>query len=151
MDSTTNGYFKFGFVRDPLDRFLSTYLDGLQDGGHIIEWSGNLLNYNTFKEFCLNFTNDNIRHDVHFSPGYTFFYDKDGKNLASKIFRYENFSEACNEISRAISITVDPSYITRQTKKDKHFLDYYDKESAQPIINFYKHDYDIFGYEIPFT
>lgn len=66
--------FKFGFIRNPLDRFVSLfyYLSKLPDNH---EWFApnelmirQLRGYSSFEEFCLRFRQDNITGYYHFLP-----------------------------------------------------------------------------------
>lgn len=154
-DSITNlenpeNYFKFGLVRHPIERFISTYMDGISDPGHIRDWSKNLLNYDSLEDFCKNFANDEIRNDIHFIPQYNFFYEND-LCLADRIYRYEKFSESCTEISQKFNIHIDSSIRTRQTNRNRDFTHYLSTESIKFLSDYYKKDFEFFNYEIPFT
>lgn len=141
-------YFKFGFVRHPVDRFLSTYIDGIRDPGHIRDWAGSLLNYATPNEFCANLHNEEVRNEVHFIPQHRFFY-KDGVCIASKIYRYENFAESCHDISQRIGIYVHAGVRMRATQRDTDYTKYLSDASIRILYDFYRRDFDLFNYEIP--
>lgn len=143
-------YFKFGFVRNPLDRFISTYIDGINDHGHLLVWSKRLTLYKTFKDFCMGFKDEPLNDDVHFRPQHTFFYNGD-KCLADAIYRYEEFAEGCEAASKQIGINLDSRVRIRQTNRLRDYKLYFDPESMAAIIEFYEEDFNIFGYDMLIT
>jgi chondroitin 4-sulfotransferase 11 len=145
------GYYKFGFKRHPLDRFISTYIDGYNDHGHLNCWSSRLKLYTNFKEFCMSFAEDPISQDIHFIPQVNFFY-QDGVCVADDILPYEEFAESCAVISKRLVMFIDPGIRHRQTNRSRNIWDYFDKESIEPIYQFYEEDFNELGYvKIPIT
>jgi len=145
---THKDYFKFGFTRNPLDRFISTYVDAITDPGHIITWSKEALQFSDIELFCLNFNKTSLCAEIHFVPQYSFFYENDAC-IADCIYRYENFNESCQKINEKLDLKLDYTMRMRQTNTDKNLKKWFTPLSLEIIIDFYKKDFELFNYEIP--
>ncbi len=142
----TKNYFKFTFVRNPFDRFVSTYFYFKKygrDGCGDIEM-GNVVNrYNSLKDFVINF--DKIHKTEWCYPHW-----KQQTNWIYKdidfIGRFENLQEDFNIVCDKIGIP-QQELPHRNKSKHKHYTEYYDDETRQIVAEKYAKDIEYFGYE----
>lgn len=140
-------YFKFGFVRHPLERFVSMYFESIRDEWHIKVWSKDLLRYSNINDFVNNIETDPLFDEVHFIPQYKFFYKND-INLADKIYRYENYNESCEDINQRLGLRLNSSIRLRNSNRTNSYDKYLDRFSIEKLCNFYQKDLELF-YEMP--
>ena len=136
-------YYKFCFVRNPYTRFISSWLE-FKNKGH--SWASELFEYNTFKDFCLNFSNTEISKDIHFLPLYKQI-TIDNIIYVDYIAKFENIEEEYKFLSNKLNYKFDINVRERPTNISSQFDEYYDKETKNIIYNFYKTDFEIFNYD----
>ena len=139
-----SNYFKWCFVRNPYDRFLSTWFNPIDHrAGHT--WAKDLLKYKTFENFCLNFTNSKWKTWIHFRPQ-TDYCIVDNVNKMDFIGKQENFDKdftlVCNKIGIGRPATgryrSTPHGTVNELMTDK---------MKDIVYNFYQRDFEMFGYE----
>ena len=142
---TDFNYFKFCFVRNPWDRFLSCYFyfrkygRGKGNDNH----SGDLVNqYETFKDFVTNF--DSIENQFK-SPHFRNQLHWVDQRL-DFIGRFENLQEDFNAVCDKIGIPQQKLPHKNKTKH-KHYTEYYDNETRQIVAEKYAKDIEYFGYK----
>ena len=152
--------FKFCFVRNPYDRFISTFLDLRNPkSGH--DWAVNIRKFNTINDFCENFTNSEFQDWIHFKQQ-IFFTHCNGENIMDFIGKFENFKSDFNSILDMRNIKLPnkinhfrktnynltfyqsiKNYLLRSTKASI----YLNSKSIEIINNHYQKDFIEFNYE----
>tara|TARA_R100000231_G_scaffold136015_1_gene110960 strand:- start:106 stop:714 length:609 start_codon:yes stop_codon:yes gene_type:complete len=154
-------YFVFGFARNPWDREVSNYEYKKRC---IQKWTFERWGSKDWAEHCIqelneckNFINY-IKKGYLLDPSMDWFLDKDGTNLASKIYQFEDLEDSFEDACECIGIPHIPlghvgfsgRQSTREDKSPKFYFtyhEYFDEETAQIVANHYKADIDYFGYE----
>ena len=126
-------YFKFTFVRNPYDRFVSwVYYYGKKKINNLHKYS--------FKELiskCPKFVWD---------TQLSFVLSKDNKNLMNFVGKFENFQEDLNTICDKIKIPRQ-KLPHKNKSKHKHYTEYYNDETRQIVAEKFAKDIEYFGYE----
>jgi|10_taG_2_1085330.scaffolds.fasta_scaffold14750_2 hypothetical protein len=139
-------YFKFAFVRNPYDRFLSAYSEFTQlehrEGYHL-----DIFKYKDFSHFCVELHNSEWIKDVHFRPQHEFLYDGDDC-LVDFVGRYENLEEDWNHALQTVGIpAITLSTIPRHRKtRHAHWSAHYLPRTKRAIKECYARDFELFGY-----
>ncbi len=137
-------YYKFCFVRNPYERFISTWTN-LTDpaGGH--PWAADLCDYETLENFCNEFKQSKWADWIHFRPQVDYCL-VEGKNKMDYIGRQENFNQDFDIICQQIGIhrpqTGRYGHSSHGTI-DECLTD----EMKDVIYSFYKKDFEEFGYD----
>lgn len=146
-----NNYFKFAFVRNPWDRFLSAYLYLNKGGDNSFDkaWSdSNLSEFNSFAEFTNSLTDEkqaaNILSWMHFTPQYLYVCNHKSNIVVDFIGRFENLNEDYERIRNKLGISSELPHL-RKTKSNR-YQDYYTEESRKIVANLYQKDIEIFNY-----
>jgi hypothetical protein len=138
-------FFRFGFFRNPWDRFVSNYFYfkayGQMKGRDLHD--GKIVNrYNSFLEFTLNFPN--IYEELksrHWSHQVNWVKDR-----IDFIGRFENLQDDFNIVCDKIGIPRQ-QLPHKNKSKHKHYTEYYDDETKQIVAEKYAKDIEYFGYE----
>ena len=139
-DDVWNDYFKFGFVRNPFDRFVSTCF---------------FLNRSdpNFAQVAVPFMKDRLqRHRfqqrILVKPQYQQLCWSGGDVALDYIGRYESLQQSYDEICARIGIPGNELGV-KNTSKHKTFDSYYDDDLRSSVAEFYAEDLRIFDYEFP--
>lgn len=140
-------YFKFTFVREPLDRLHSSYNYLTSGGGNEVDrLFGQILKESTksFEDFVLNWlTTERLNSWVHFVPQHQYIYLKDGECGVDFIGKFENIDSDFNKLKEQINIEVNlPHNNKNHLSKDKK----YKKEVIDKVRSLYSDDYRLFDY-----
>ena len=142
----TKNYFKFTFVRNPWDRFLSTYFyfKAYGQGVKGDVKMGKIVNkYRSFKEFAVNFSN--IPSSMWVFPHFNKQLNWVSKNhdfIGKFETLHEDFETICNRIG------IPQQELPHENKsKHKHYTEYYDGETRAIVEKKYTKDIEYFGYE----
>ena len=140
-------YFKFMFVRNPWDRFVSCYNYFLKNGRNTLEdqKTGKLVQkYKTFQEFSINLPqiinqvksiNPHFNQQIHWlEEGIDF------------IGRFENIQQDFDTICDKIGIP-QQKLPHKNKSKHKHYTEYYDDETKSIVAETYAKDIEHFGYK----
>ena len=135
-----NGYFKFAFVRNPFDRFVSTCF---------------FLNRSSpdFADIAVEFMKQRLplprfRERVLVRPQYRQLVDERGAIALDYVGRYEDLQQSYDAICEAIGIA-STELGKKNTSQHSAFMNYYDDELRQMVADFYAEDLRLFGYEYP--
>lgn len=140
-------YFSWTFVRNPLDRLLSSYFWVKREKYVFKKWHDELR-----QEHCEDFStfvhwlNDaNIEDDVLLKPQHLHI-TYDGSIKVNFVGRFENLSEDWSYVTNKVigkKITLSHKNKTNH----KHYTEYYNKELVEIVHSKYKKDFEVFNYE----
>jgi len=128
-----DSYYKFCFERHPLDKAISHYF-----------WLGRRVKFNSVQDYIDNGGIDRIR-------GFHS-YSINGKVAVDKVYKYENLDESLLDLSQKLGLeeTIKISNINAKSfaRKDKrHYTEVLTKEQQSIILNRFKKECDLMGYE----
>ena len=135
---TWSSYFKFGFVRNPFDRYVSTcfFLNRRNS-----RFAGNEAG---FMRQALG--NTRFLQRVLVRPQYRLLTDDDGTLMMDYVGRYETLQESFDDICRHIGLA--PSSLTRKNaSRHGSYECYYDETLKQAVAGYYRKDFELFGYD----
>ena len=135
---TVSSYFKFGFVRNPYDRFVSTcfFLNRRNP-----EFAGNEAG---FMRQAID--NMRFRQRVLVRPQYHLLTDGNGTLRMDYVGRYENLQDSFDDICRHIGLA--PSELTRKNaSRHRSYGSYYDTALKEAVAQHYRTDFGLFGYD----
>ena len=142
-DTKYKNYFKFTFVRNPWDRFLSTYFYFKKygrDGARDVRMGKIVNEYKTFKHFTLNFNDIKAWPTQHWSEQVS--WEPEAHDF---IGRFESLQEDFNTVCDKIGIPRQELPHSNKSEH-KHYTEYYDEETKQIIAEKYAKDIEYFGY-----
>jgi len=140
-------YESVGFIRNPWDRVVSVFLDGVQSEGHQGAWSKDLLKFKNFEDFIMSFENTKWLNWVHFLPCSKFL-TVDDKVVVNHIGRYENIVEDFNTITtKIIGSPVVLNQHHNKTNRSVDYRAYYNDKTKEIIGRVYEKDIELFNYE----
>ena len=130
-------FFKFAFVRNPFDRFVSYSSFSTRDVGHFDRDPQKVM-----RHFVANPPMDHIL----FRPQHEFLTDEEGALLTDYVGRVEQMQQSFDEICRRIGI---PSATLDQVNSSRRasYRDYYDQGLIDGVAKLYARDLELFGYE----
>jgi len=141
-----DSFYKFAFVRDPLDRLLSAY--GFLKQGGITPYDRefadtHLSRYNDFSSFVRGWlSRESVYTYVHFVPQHDFVTIR-GKLGVDFIGRFESLNEDYEHIRKATGIGKPLEKFNARITKEQPQLD---SDVMKIIENVYEKDYELFGY-----
>lgn len=146
-----DGYFKFTFFRDPIDRIVSCYnffFNNMSKGNKIYLKPYGLSPGMTFNQFLFGICNIEIEKNKHWCPQVDLVPEELFKhNRNCKIAQIERgfqytFDNICNRLG------IEPLYLKHQNKSNKKFTrDMIDPIVMELIKTIYKEDFKLFDYE----
>ena len=142
--------YSFSVVRNPYDRLVSAYHYAIQGGGsdggirRRPVYRTNL--FATFSMFVHNWLilQDPEEIEIIFRPQHYFICDKEDNILVKWVGKIENIDEVEHRISAELGKPIKLS--RRNTTRRKHYSKYYDEELQQLVYNYFKRDFELFGY-----
>lgn len=157
-DINLNDYFKFTFIRNPWDRFVSLYNDmflkrkGKNKVMHYsyLEKKNNTIFHQTknFKEFAAKFEYSNWINEAHFKPQYQYIFINQEISV-DYIGRLENLKNDWEIVKSNIGLK-DISNLGHEMKskiKVNNYRKYYDDITKDIVYRMYKKDIDLFNYD----
>lgn len=147
-------YFKFAFVRDPLDRTYSAYKYLLRGGNQ----SGDLMvaerikQYPSFEAFVLEgLEKGHFRSHVMFRPQADFVVNGNDEIVVDFIGKFENIEEDFNYVKSKLGLKSDLAQANRSTDSNNEYLESLEKNKQvmSVITSIYAQDYLQFGYPLP--
>ena len=135
-----NSYFKFGFVRNPFDRYVSTcfFLNRNQPDFPA--------SARTFMKRAL--TVPRFRQRILVRPQNLQLLADDGEIALDAVGRYESLQQSYDDLCRQIGI---PAKDLERKNPSRHaaYTEYYDDELRDIVGEYYQDDLSIFGYDFP--
>ncbi|MET1260754.1 sulfotransferase family 2 domain-containing protein [Flagellimonas sp. DF-77] len=135
-----DGYYKFGFVRNPWDWQVSLYKFMLKrESHHQHELT------KTFKTFD-DYIDWRVHEDLHLQK--EFFYDGD-TNLMDAIGKLEQLDNDFGKICEKIDVNSNLTRKNPSRPKDDGFKKYYTQKSIDLVDQAFQEDIKLFGYQKP--
>lgn len=132
-----DGFFKFAFVRNPFDRFISYCAFMTREGGQFEKNPQVVMRH---------FMDNPPWHHVLFQPQHTFVAGADGNLLTDYLGRVEEMQLSYDEAARRIGIPSRPlDRVNASSRRD--YRDYYDQALIDGVAKLYARDLEYFGYE----
>lgn len=131
------GFFKFAFVRNPFDRFISYCAFMTREGGQFEQNPNDVMRH---------FIDNPPWQHILFQPQHVLVTDQDGKLLTDYLGRVEEMQQSYDEAARRIGIPSRPlDRVNASSRKD--YRDYYDQPLIDGVAKLYARDLELFGYE----
>jgi hypothetical protein len=131
-------FFKFAFVRNPFDRFIS-YCAFRTRGQDLFERDP--------KSVMRHYLFEAPPHDhLLFQPQYGFVTGDDGQLLTDYVGRVERMQESYDEIAGRIGIPSRPLERVNATER-RDYRDYYDQQLIDGVARLYARDLELFDYQ----
>ena len=138
--SQWNEYFKFGFVRNPFDRFVSTCSFLQRDNPRFAESA------TQFMKQALQ--RPRFRARILVVPQSQLLTDSSDEIGLDFVGRYESIQKSFDEICARVGIP-SSALPKKNVSKHKPYTEYYDAGLAAQVGRFYATDLRMFGYEFP--
>jgi hypothetical protein len=134
---TFDSFFKFAFVRNPFDRFVSYCSFITRKTGQFDRDPKAVM-----RHFLAKPPLDHIL----FQPQHQFVTDDEGELLTDTIGRVEQMQESYNEIARRIGIPAATLARVNSSRR-RDYRNYYDQELIDGVAKLYARDLELFGYD----
>jgi hypothetical protein len=144
-------YFSFCFVRNPWDRFVSSYFflkhGGINKRADKKSYDTYIKPYKTFKDLVMNIDEDkaNLFTQQHFAPQMNYIVDDHEDVVVDFIGRFENIDEDFGVVCKKIGIP-SVNLPLLNTSHHQPYWEYYDDESQEMIARKYNREISYFNY-----
>jgi len=132
-----DAYFKFAFVRNPFDRFVSYCAFISRETDHFRSDPRGVMRHVLFEMQPLE--------HILFQPQYRQLVDADGTLLADQVGRVERMQASYDEICSRIGIPTTRLEQVNSTGRGS-YRDYYDQALIDGVAALYQRDLELFGY-----
>jgi len=131
-------YFKFGFVRNPYDRFVSAYF--------FLTRNHRAPGQDDTAQMKALFKAERFHRMVHAVPQSHLIANRKGEIGLDFIGRYEDLQGGYDQVCSTIGVPT--TALTRKNTSDHEaFGHYYDEELRRAVANFYQQDFELLGYD----
>lgn len=130
-------YFKFAFVRNPFDRFVS-YCSFMTRAGDAFDREP--------QKVMRHFVASPPYQHILFAPQHSFVTNAEGSLLTDYVGRVERMQESFDFIAGKIGIPTVPLERVN-TSKRASYRDYYDQQLIDGVARLYARDLELFGYD----
>ena len=131
-----SGFFKFAFIRNPFDRFVSYCAFMTRAQGHFQQDP---------KAVMRHFLANPPQKHILFQPQHSFVTAPDGSLLTDHLGRVEQMQQSYDEIAARIGIPSQQLDKVNSSKRED-YRDYYDQELIDGVAKLYARDLELFGY-----
>jgi hypothetical protein len=132
-----DGFFKFAFVRNPFDRYVSYCAFMTRQSGHFDSDS---------KAVMKHFIDNPPWSHILFQPQHSFVTAADGELLADTVGRVEEMQRSYDEIATRIGIPTTTLDRVNSSSR-KYYRDYYDEPLIDGVAKLYARDLELFDYQ----
>ena len=132
-----DGFFKFAFVRNPFDRFVSYCAFMTRSNGLFAREPQQVMH---------QFLDSPPLEHILFQPQHSFLCGEDGELLTDGLGRVERMQQSYDEICERIGIPSSPLETVNSSSR-RNYRDYYDEPLKRRVADFYARDLELFGYE----
>ena len=132
-----DGFFKFAFVRNPFDRFISYCAFVTRDHEQFQQDPHGVMRH---------FVHNPAWQHILFQPQHVFVTGADGQLLTDYLGRVEEMQVSYDEAARRIGIPSRPLDRVNATSR-RDYRDYYDQSLIDGVTRLYARDLELFGYE----
>lgn len=132
-----DSFFKFAFVRNPFDRFISfcAFMTRVEK-----QFERNP------HQVMAHFIQSPPWHRILFQPQHSFVTDADGTLLSDYVGRVEEMQQSYDEIARRIGVpSAELEKVNASERRD--YRSYYTLELVEGVSSLYARDLELFGYE----
>ncbi|MGO3346242.1 MAG: sulfotransferase family 2 domain-containing protein [Marinomonas sp.] len=148
-----DSYFKFAFVRDPLDRAYSAYNYLLKGGNqsHDLSIANMLKKYSNFEDFITEGLGKGyFRSHVMFLPQSNFVINEENQIAVDFIGKFENINDDFQYVKDKLGLKLELKQVNKNTTSNKNHLENIknNKEVMSVIASIYAQDYLSFGYAL---
>ena len=130
-------YFKFAFVRNPFDRFVSYCAFATRESGAFEQDPRGTMHHILFELRPLQ--------HILFQPQHAFLVDEHGALLTDYVGRVEQMQASYDTICERIGIPSQPLEQVNSSRRGS-YRDYYDATLIEGVSQLYRRDLDLFGY-----
>ena len=133
-----DGFFKFAFVRNPFDRFISYCAFRTRDQDIFDRDPKKVMRHYLFEA--------PPHGHLLFQPQHSFITGAEGEMLADHVGRVERMQESYDEIAQQLGIPSSRLERVNATKRNS-YRDYYDQQLIDGVARLYARDLELFGYQ----
>lgn len=133
-----DGYFKFAFVRNPYDRFVSTCFFLRRNAPGMEQHA------TAFMKQAI--VTPRFRQRILVRPQGTLLKNEAGSVALDYVGRFETLQQSCDEAFARIGLPV-AQLAKRNVSKHGDYSGYYDEPLRRAVADFYQDDFALFGYE----
>lgn len=131
-------FYKFGFVRNPFDRFVSFCSFMTRKVGAFDRDPQGVMRYFLF---------ENPQHErIHYQPQHIFFEDDQGRIIADQVGRVEDMQSSYDEACRRIGIASRALDKVNASRRGD-YRQYYAPDTRDAVAKLYARDLELFGYD----
>ena len=131
-------FFKFGFVRNPFDRFVSYCAFMTRDQDIFEHEPQRVMRHILFEA--------PPHHHILFQPQHQYLAGPDGALMSDYVGRVEQMQQCYDDVCKRIGI---PSRLLEKVNGSRRgdYRDYYDQQLIDGVAKLYARDLDLFGYD----
>lgn len=136
-------YFKFAFVRNPWDRFVSGWISKVVKMNHLNfdpQTLAEMQQFDCFADYCSELDLDKC--DIHFRRQCRLI----DLNEVNFIGRMEHFDEDLKEIFRILELPEVQIPVKNKSRRDSDYRSYYTDDTRGMVSEMYRKDIQVFGY-----
>lgn len=138
QDPPFQDYFKFAFVRNPFDRFVSYCAFMTREKGNFSQSPQGVMETILFKMRPLD--------HILFRPQHELLVDDDGRLLTDHVGRVEEMQASYDAVCARIGIPTATLGQVNSSRRDG-YRDYYNPALIEGVATLYRRDLELFGYE----
>jgi len=145
-------YFTFCFVRNPWDRFVSTYFYFRQmrpghrwHKGKNVRVARTVKQFATFQSFCKSFRQTDLSDDLHFREQLAWIADPTGRILVDFVGHVESLQSDVDWIRARLGLPAC-KLPHLNSSAHRHYTHYYDPDTQQIVTDIYARDAQALGY-----